>query len=112
MVLSIPQLQNLTLHLMVEKIEEGRSRARVLELPDCVVEAPSSEEAIEQLQAMIRERFTGAELVSFDVPLNVRTERENPWTEFIGLYEGDSDFAEIASELRRERGFDEMGLMQ
>jgi predicted RNA polymerase sigma factor len=32
------------------------------------------------------------------------TARETPWTEFIGMYEGDADFAEIMAEMRAERG--------
>jgi hypothetical protein len=33
----------------------------------------------------------------------VAIEQENPWTEFIGIYEGDEDFAQIAAQLRAER---------
>jgi hypothetical protein len=35
-------------------------------------------------------------------------ERENPWTEFIGMFEGDAEFAAIAAELRAERELDDV----
>ncbi|WP_339385968.1 hypothetical protein [Calothrix rhizosoleniae] len=28
---------------------------------------------------------------------------DNPWTEFIGMFEGDDEFAELTAELRAER---------
>lgn len=109
MALSISQAQNLTLHLLLEKTEDGRSRASVLELPDYVVEVSTDEEAIRRLQEMVDQRFAKIQVRAVDV--SVQTERKNPWIEFIGMFEGDADFAEIAAELRLERGFDEMGLM-
>ena len=30
----------------------------------------------------------------------------NPWTDFIGMFEGDEDFAQMAEELRTERELD------
>jgi hypothetical protein len=30
----------------------------------------------------------------------------NPWTDFIGMFKGDDDFADIAQELRAERELD------
>ncbi|MBW4525878.1 MAG: hypothetical protein KME18_11860 [Phormidium tanganyikae FI6-MK23] len=100
MVLSTPQLQNLTLHLVIEKTDAGQSRARVLELPDCVVEAATDEQAIEQLQAVVSAYFAEVKVMPLEVAINNEASRENPWIEFIGMYEGDADFAEIARELR------------
>lgn len=36
-------------------------------------------------------------------------QEENPWTEFMGMYKDDSVFAEIAAELRAERGLEHLG---
>lgn len=103
MVLSIPQLQNLTLHLMVEKIEEGRSRARVLELPDCVVEAPSSEEAIEQLKQLVKERIAQTEFVSMDVEISHHIQAKNAWEKYAGIFKDDPYFAKVMEQMNAER---------
>lgn len=110
MILSTSQSQNLTLHLVIEKTKDGEARARVLELPDCVVEAATDEQAIEQLQAIVARQFADAKVVPLEVTVTTQTNRENPWIEFIGMYEGDAEFAAIAREL--ERGFDELGLIE
>lgn len=112
MILSAPQFQKLMLHLVIEKTNAGKSRARVLELPDCVVEAATDEQAIEQLQAMVFEHFAEAKVMRLEVAVSTKIDQDNPWVEFIGMYEGDSNFADIARELRLERGFDETGLME
>lgn len=107
MVISTAKTQNLTLHLLVEKTKDGRSKASVLELPDCAVEAATEEQAIELLQQSVRDRLAETQIKKLEIPLEAKIERENPWLEFIGMYEGDADFAEIAAELRSERGFNE-----
>ncbi|MBE9009436.1 hypothetical protein IQ250_04380 [Pseudanabaenaceae cyanobacterium LEGE 13415] len=112
MVSSVPQPQNLTLHLVIEKTEQGRARARVLELPNCIVEAPTDEQAIEQLQAIVAGQFADVKVMPIEVTVSPKTERDNPWTEFIGMYEGDAEFAAIARALQLERGFDELGLIE
>jgi hypothetical protein len=33
--------------------------------------------------------------------------RENSWTEFVGMFEGDTEFAEMAAKWRSERNWDE-----
>lgn len=112
MISSAPQFQNLTLHLVIEKTEQGKARARVLELPNCVVEAATDEQAIEQLQAIIAGQFADVRVMPIEVTVSAKTERENPWIEFIGMYEGDAEFAAISRELQLERGFDELGLIE
>ncbi len=40
-------------------------------------------------------------------PLTVTLEvANNPWIDFIGMFEGDEEFAELAQELRDERELD------
>ena len=34
-------------------------------------------------------------------------DKENPWMEFIGMFEGDAEFAEMMAQWRVERGQDE-----
>jgi hypothetical protein len=107
MVLSAPQLQNLTLHVLLEKTEDGRSRATLLELPDCVVEAPTDEEATEQLQQLATERLTQKKIIPMNIPLAQPRSRRNSWIKYAGVFKDDPDFAEIAESLRAERRAEE-----
>lgn len=109
MVMQTPPPQSIKLNLVLEHTAKGLSRARVLELPDCQVEASTHEQAIAQLRQIIIQRLAKARIVPLEIPLELPSalpERENPWTEFIGMFEGDAEFAEIAAELRAERELD------
>ncbi|KAM3089681.1 hypothetical protein ACKFKG_32985 [Phormidesmis sp. 146-35] len=112
MVLSTPQTQTLKLHMMLQQTETGQVMASVVEMPDCRVTAATREDAIDQLRQMVTEHLNHAQVMPLDIEIVLSHSTKNPWTEFIGLYEGDADFAEITAELRRERGFDEMELME
>jgi hypothetical protein len=35
-------------------------------------------------------------------------QKKNPWLKYMGMYEGDADFAAIAAELRAVRGLEEL----
>jgi hypothetical protein len=59
------------------------------------------------LKSVGPEQFVASVAELHDCQVTAPTkERENPWTEFIGMYEGDADFAEIMAELRAERGLE------
>lgn len=103
MVSSAPQLQNLTLHLVVEQTEKGQSRASVLGLPDCVVEAATDEEAIEKLQDLLIERLAHARVMEVKIPLAQPNQTKNSWMKYAGVFKDDPDFAEVAERLRAER---------
>jgi predicted RNase H-like HicB family nuclease len=102
MVLSAPQLQNLTLHLLVGKTLDGRSRASVLELPDCVAEASTDEQAIAQLRQAVTERLHQTDVISIDIPLPQRPAKK-AWMKYAGVFKDDPYFAEIVERLRAER---------
>ncbi len=109
MVMQIPPPKSVKLNLVLEQTVDGRSLARVMELPDCQVEASTDEQAIAQLQDILAQRFAKAKILSLDIPLTLPSEspiRENPWLEFIGMFKGNEDFAAIAAELRAEREMD------
>jgi hypothetical protein len=98
---------DLNLHILLKSVGPEQFVASVAELHDCQVTAPSKEAAIEQLQKMVQAHLVETEILSFSVrQRDVVAERENPWTEVIGMYEGDADFAEIMAELRSERGLE------
>jgi predicted RNase H-like HicB family nuclease len=99
-----PNLNDFNLHILLKAVGKEQFVASVAELSDIQVTAETKEEAIEQLQKMVREHLEGTEVLTFPVVSGeVTTDRENPWMEFIGMYEGDEDFAQIAAQLRAER---------
>ncbi|WP_248277153.1 type II toxin-antitoxin system HicB family antitoxin [Brasilonema octagenarum] len=105
---AIASLNKMSLHVLVERVESGYFMASVPELPDCVALAQTREEAIcaersseaiAALQEKLRVRLLNIEVLTLEVT-------NNPWTEFIGMFEGDNEFAELAAQLRAERELD------
>jgi hypothetical protein len=106
MVMPSPPPESVKLNFVLEQTDSGLSRASVLGLPNCQVEAATDEQAIAQLQQIIIQRLAKARIVPLEIPLassSLPPRRENPWMEFIGMFEGDAEFAVIAAELRAER---------
>jgi hypothetical protein len=98
---------DLNLHILLKSVGPEQFVASVAELHDCQVTAPTKKAAIAQLQKMVRAHLAGTEVLSCSIAQGeVAAEQENPWTEFIGMYEGDADFAEIMAEMRAERGLE------
>jgi len=97
-----PQSENLNLHFLLEKNNEGNVIASVLEFPNTRVEAPTQEQAIEELKKLLSTRFEKTEVIPVEIKLP-QTETENPWTKFAGVFQDDADFAEIADNIRAER---------
>jgi predicted RNase H-like HicB family nuclease len=95
----------LNLHILLEQTERGRTIAAIAEISGCQVEADTREEALAALQKVLSDRLTKLEILPLTLAPPQPT-RENPWTEFIGIFEGDAEFAELAAELRAEREFD------
>jgi hypothetical protein len=54
------------------------------------------------IQGLVSDRLSKVEVLPLAVSLN-RPRQENPWTEFIGMFEGDAEFAEMAAEWQAER---------
>lgn len=97
--LTASSINRLSLHILVEQTDSGHFTASVPELPDCVASAETREVAIAAVQEKVRARLANIEVLTLTVP-------DNPWTDFIGMFEGDDEFAEIAAELRQERDMD------
>jgi predicted RNase H-like HicB family nuclease len=103
--ISRPIVADFNFHILLKSVGPEQFVASVAELHDCQVTASTKEAAIEQLQKMVQVQLAETEVLSFPI-VEAVTERENPWTEFIGMYEGDPDFAEIMAEMRAERGLE------
>ncbi|MEH2382816.1 MAG: type II toxin-antitoxin system HicB family antitoxin [Nostoc sp.] len=95
----VTSLNRLSLHVLVEQASKGHFIASVPELPDCVAEAETRSDAIAAVQEQVRVRLANIEVLTLEVA-------NNPWTDFIGMFEGDDEFATLAQELRTERELD------
>jgi hypothetical protein len=73
--------------------------ASVPELPNCMAEAETRSDAIAAVQEKVKARLENVEVLTLEIS-------NNPWTDFIGIFEGDDEFAELAQGLRAEREMD------
>ncbi|HBE58728.1 MAG TPA: hypothetical protein DEG17_24350 [Cyanobacteria bacterium UBA11149] len=94
--ITVANLNKPYLNVLLERAQAGHFIASVPELTDCVAWAETRESAIALLQEKVKVRLANIEVLRLEVS-------DNPWTDFIGMFEGDKDFAEIAAELRQER---------
>jgi predicted RNase H-like HicB family nuclease len=92
----------LNFHVLLEQTATGRTIASIAELANCQVEADTRKEALEAIQELVSDRLNNVEVLPLEVSLS-EPERENPWTEFIGMFEGDDEFAEMAAQWQAER---------
>jgi predicted RNase H-like HicB family nuclease len=95
--------KDLNLHILLEPTEAGGAIAEIAEISECRVEAHSREAALAALQQLLKHRLAQMEIIPLTLPLEPPA-RENPWIEFIGMFEVDAEFAEMAEALRQERG--------
>lgn len=99
---TLPQSENLKLHILLERNNEGNVIASVLEFPNTQVEAPTTEQAVQELKKLLSTRLEKIEIIPLEIQLD-HSEAENPWIKFAGAFQDDADFAEIANNLRAER---------
>jgi hypothetical protein len=99
---TLPQSENLKLHILLSRNHEGNVIASVLEFPNTQVEAPTQELALLELKKLLSTRLEKIEIMSVEIQLS-QSEAENPWMKFAGVFKDDADFAEIANNLRAER---------
>ncbi|MEJ6488088.1 hypothetical protein N0Y54_43920 [Nostoc punctiforme UO1] len=99
---TLPQSENLKLHILLERNNEGNVIASVLEFPNTQVEAPTTEQAVQELKKLLSTRLEKIEIIPLEIQLS-QNEAENPWMKFAGVFKDDADFAEIANNLRAER---------
>ncbi len=110
---SINSTELVNFHFLLEERLDGQILGTIAELPGSQVTAATQEDAIAELQQMARDRTAKMTVVPFSLPIYLEAaQEENPWEEFIGMYEGDPIFAEIAAELRAERGLEHLGWIE
>jgi hypothetical protein len=101
----LPSNADFNFHILLKQTDSSRVVASIAELADCQVEAETRKEALVAIQALVGDRLSDVEVLPLEVSLK-GIEAENPWTEFIGLFEGDTEFAEIAAQLQAERALE------
>lgn len=104
---NIPPFQlsaNLKVTLMVEKLNNDQFVVSIAEFPHFQVKAPTREEAISQLKASFREKFSQMETITWTTPFNLPSPS---WMEFVGILEDDADFQDIMTKLQAERNSDD-----
>lgn len=94
--LTVASPNGLFLRVLVEKTQSGDFIESVPELSNCLALCDSHEAAITALQEKVKARLLNIEVLTLEVS-------NNPWTDFIGMFEGDEEFAELTAELRAER---------
>ncbi|RAM52720.1 MAG: hypothetical protein C6Y22_04995 [Hapalosiphonaceae cyanobacterium JJU2] len=99
---TLPQSENLKLHIVLERTNEENVIASVMEFPNTQVEAPTTEQAVQELKKLLSTRLEKIEIIPVEIQLPPN-EAENPWMKFAGVFQNDADFAEIADHLRAER---------
>jgi len=98
----LPSKADFNFHVLLKRTDSGRVLASIAELADCQVEAETRKEALVAIQALVGDRLSDVAVLPLEVSVK-GIEAENPWTEFIGMFEGDAEFVEIAAQLRAER---------
>jgi hypothetical protein len=59
------------------------------------------QDEISRIQALVRQHVLEGSSLSEELIRERRAVEENPWAEFIGMFEGDAEFAEMATQWRK-----------
>ncbi|BAU14128.1 hypothetical protein LEP3755_46730 [Leptolyngbya sp. NIES-3755] len=93
---------DLTWHLFLETIDQGKIAAWVAELPECRVVADSQTAAIAALEDLLKHRMTTIQV------LPLQASSENAWSKLAGLLKDDASFIEWSDRFWAEKqGIDE-----
>ena len=87
-------------NILLESRDDGFTVATVLEVPNLQSIDKTKQGAIEKVRQLLQERLAKAEIIQISLP---KKTHENRLMEFAGIFENDSDFQEIMSEIRAER---------
>ena len=90
-------------HILLDRSNATQIRASFIELPNLHVEASTQEEALENLKTLLYTYYDKLEIIPFEIEEVSTQQSENPWLKFAGVFQDDSDFAEIAKSILIER---------
>lgn len=87
-------------NILLENQDDGFTLATVLEVPNVQSIDKTKQGAIEKVRELLQERLAKAEIIQISLP---KKTHENSLMKFAGIFENDSDFQEIMSEIKAER---------
>ena len=87
-------------NILLESRDDGITVATVLEVPNLQTTDETKQGAIEKVRELLQKRLAKAEIIKISLP---KKNNENHLMKFAGIFENDSDFQEIMSEIRAER---------
>ncbi len=87
-------------NILLENQDDGFTIATVLEVPNVQSIDKTKQGAIEKVRELLQERLAKAEIIQISLP---KKTNGNSLMKFAGIFENDSDFQEIMSEIKAER---------
>jgi hypothetical protein len=94
----MPSVADRVYSLVVVRPEPpGQHTAAVVGLPEIHATAPTREEALEQVRAVLRDWLASGQLVPVELP------QDNPWIKYAGWAKDDPDYGAYLEELARAR---------
>ena len=85
---------------MLERVDNNGFRATALVPTPLVAEAPTRNEAVERIRALVSERFSGVELIRLEVPA---VAGDNPWLAIAGTWRNHPDLDEVQENVEAYR---------
>lgn len=90
----------LTLHILIETLEQGQIAAWVAEFPECKVVEKSQEAAIAALEVLLSKRMARIKVM----PIQLSTgDSEDPWLKVYGSLKDDASFIEWSDRFWAEK---------
>jgi hypothetical protein len=91
--------------VIVRPVSESQYAAEPVGKPELKVEAPTEEDALEQLGEVLSHWLGRGKLVQLDIPES--SEAGNPWLDTFGRSADDPHFEEVMKEVARARAEDQ-----
>lgn len=92
----------MTYRVMLREKSPNGYVATALAWPECVVEAPTREEALARIRVAIAELLAEAEIVEVDVPVP-HAVIAAPYAETFGMFRDDPTFDDFVEEVQKYR---------
>lgn len=90
----------MTLTAMVEKLDERRYRAAIVQPFAMESEGATEKEAIDRLRSLALEKLRSSKIVEIQMP---EDERENPWLKIAGLFKDHPDWDQYLKNIEDYR---------
>lgn len=89
-------------NVLVEKTEDGKAIATVLEFPALSAIADTQQDAIDRAQELLSERLSQAKIVSIQLEFS-ENKPKNPVLESLGIFKDDPHFEDVQRNIQEYR---------